>query len=203
MEHMPTSTCQPQQSAIIVQIVEQTPWLMQALELARDTRLPDAWIGAGAIRDVVWEARFGPPASRVAADIDLVYYDAMQHDRRLEQTLADTLEQKTGLKWDVTNQAMVHTWYEASYGIALQPYQSSADAIACWPETATCIAARLTQDDTIEVLAPLGLDDLLSGVIRHNTALVTEAMFDQRIAQKNWQARWPALRLLHDARPGR
>jgi hypothetical protein len=44
----------------------------------------------------------------------------------------------------------------------------AADGVATWPETATAVAVRLCVDDSLEVLAPCGVADLLGGVCRRN-----------------------------------
>lgn len=36
-------------------VVRETPWLMEALVVARDVRAPDWLIGGGVIRTVVWD----------------------------------------------------------------------------------------------------------------------------------------------------
>ena len=45
------------------------------------------------------------------------------------------------------------------------PYRKTDDAIRCWPETATAIAARLS-GTRVEVLAPHGVHDLVNLIVR-------------------------------------
>ncbi|MEW2144476.1 hypothetical protein AB0869_16865 [Micromonospora vinacea] len=40
-------------------LVAGSAWLTRALTVVRDSGLPDAWIGAGALRDLVWGERYG------------------------------------------------------------------------------------------------------------------------------------------------
>jgi hypothetical protein len=75
------------------------------------------------------------------------------------------------------------------------PYANCLDAMRRWPETATCVAARLGRDGTIELAAPYGFDDLLGCVLRpapHFTA-GRIAVFRERVASKRWQQIWPRL----------
>jgi hypothetical protein len=68
--------------------------------------------------------------------------------------------------------------------------------MATWPDTATAVGARLGVAGEVEVLAPLGLEDLFSLVLRHNPVRVDEAVFLERIARKRWTERWPELKLV-------
>jgi hypothetical protein len=176
----------------LLEIVTATPWLMGVLARARDEQLPDWFVGAGAVRDVVWDTRLGGgfDASRVA-DVDLVYFDPSDLTKAREHEI----EARLGEQWDVTNQAAVHTWFHTKFGgEPVAPLTSTADGIATWPEYATCVGVRLEDDDTLTVCAPHGLDDLLDGVWRTNPVRVSEAEAAGRLARKAPGKRWPGLR---------
>jgi hypothetical protein len=177
------------------------PWIVRALEAVAASGLPDAWIGAGAIRDVVWGqlyGRFNPEAVR---DVDVAYFDPGDFDPgnldsgnldpERDRAAQDVLGELADLPWEATNQAAVHTWYHQYFGgEPVEPFSSVHDAVATWPETATCVAVRKTAEG-IEVCAPLGLDDLLGGVWRPNPVRVTAAVSLARLARQRVRARWP------------
>ena len=51
-------------------------WLMEVLDVVRESGLPDAWVGAGVFRDLVWDglhAGFDPAGVR---DVDVAFFDA-------------------------------------------------------------------------------------------------------------------------------
>ena len=98
-----------------------------------------------------------------------------------------------GLPWDARNQAAVHLWYPERFGVAVAPFRSTAEAVATFPETASCIGLRLTAADELLVVAPYGLDDLFGLVCRHNPARVPASFYAQRVADKGWRTRWPRL----------
>ena len=87
-----------------------------------------------------------------------------------------------GIRVDVKNEARVHIWYEARFGRAIQPYRSIADAVATFPTTATAIAVRPPVDG-LEIVAPFGLDNLCTGVVRPSKALVTRDVYENKIAR--------------------
>ena len=67
----------------------------------------------------------------------------------------------------------------------------------CWPETATAIAVRRTDNDTgCEVAAPFGLDDLLNLVLRPTPHFARDKrpIYEARLQAKQWAALWPLLR---------
>ncbi|MFO1252381.1 MAG: nucleotidyltransferase family protein [Inhella sp.] len=173
------------------------PRLMRALQAARELGLQDWYIAAGAVRNPVWDRLFG--CISPAGDVDLVYFDAADTDPQRDRALQSQLQARAPeWDWEVVNQAGVHHWYEAAFGHAIAPYQSLADALASWPETATAVGLRLEPDEHLTVLAPLGLQDLFRGVLRRNPAGGKVAQFQQRLVDKRFLQRWPGLRLLLD-----
>lgn len=75
------------------------------------------------------------------------------------------------------------------------PYADTLDAIRHWPDTATSIAARLRQGQ-IDILAPHGIDDLLALIVRPTPAFIGKMdVYRERVQRKNWQSKWPNLRI--------
>jgi uncharacterized protein len=90
----------------------------------------------------------------------------------------------------------VHTWYAEYFGgPPVDRFGCVHEAVATWPETATCVAVRL-KPSTIEVCAPHGLADLLGGVWRVNPARVTPEVSAARLARQRVLARWPGVTVL-------
>ena len=99
------------------------------------------------------------------------------------------------LPWEAKTQTAVHRWYPRRFGKEVPPFSRTADALATFPETATCVGVRLRPDDDLEVVAPYGLHDLFACVCRHNSARVSARFYEERVAAKGWAARWPRLRI--------
>jgi hypothetical protein len=171
--------------------VQAEPWLMRALAAVADSGLPDAWIGAGSIRDVVWGQLHGGFDPGAVRDVDVAFFDASDLGRERDTRAQSTLEALAALPWEATNQAAVHTWYHEHFGgEPVAPLRRVHDAIATWPETATCVAVRLTPDG-LQVCAPHGLADLLQGVWRVNPVRVSAATSRARLARQRLAERWP------------
>lgn len=182
------------------ELARSEPALMRALQAGRELDLADWCIAAGAVRNPVWDRLFGCTGTGntagTAADVDLVYFDAADTGAGRDHALQARLRARMPeLDWEVVNQAGVHHWYEAAYGRAVAPFRSLEQALASWPETATAVGLRLEADDRLTVLAPLGLQDLFDGVLRHNPARSSAAQFQQRVLSKRFLQRWPRLRL--------
>lgn len=187
---------EPDAAARLAGLLTSEPWIARALDAVAASGLPDAWIGAGVLRDVVWgqlHGRFTPDAVR---DVDVAYFDSGNLGPERDQAAQDILGELADLPWEATNQAAVHTWYHHYFGgPPVEPFSSVHDAVATWPETATCVAVRKTADG-IEVCAPLGLDDLLGGVWRPNPARVTPAISMSRLSRQRARARRPRVTLV-------
>ncbi len=183
--------------ARLVALISCSSVLMRALRVARTVDPPDWLIGAGAIRDRVWDSLHGltqPPPSR---DVDLAFFDpAALGSERERGVQREVSTRAPDICWDVTNQAAVHLWHQQVFGIEVQPLCSCADAVATWPETATAIGVRLAADDSIEVVAPYGLEDLFGLICRRNPRRVTCEQYRRRVESKHVATRWPRVRIL-------
>ncbi len=180
-------------------IIKKTPWFMRALRAVRSVGPPDACIGSGAVRNVVWDALHGYSEPSFLADVDVPYFDpddlSEDSEKRFERRLA-ALEPE--FDWDVKNQAAVHLWFHKVFSHQVEPLHSMRDAAATWPETALAVTVRLSEDGAIIVTAPLGLDDLFAMVVRRNPRRVSAETYERRIAEKKYPDRWPRVRIVHE-----
>lgn len=174
-----------------VTIIESDLWLMDLLRLVGDIEPQRCYIGAGAVRDVVWDRMSGIEVHDGIKDIDVVYFDARSTggdlDAELEQGLA---QQRADVQWDVKNQAGVHLWFKDVFGYDVAPFASLGEAVASWPEYASAVSVRL-EDKKLDVIAPYGLEDLLEMRVRRNPVRVTEDEYRRRTNRKKYTERWP------------
>ncbi len=183
----------------IARFIGAQPEIRQLLKAVADLALADAWIGAGLIRNAVWDELHGFPVTpHASSDIDVAYYDTSdvspQRDKVIETQLQAGCPHVT---WDVHNQAHMHL----RNGDA--PYLDTEDAIRHWPDTATAVAARVFGDQ-VTVTAPHGVDDLLGLIVRPTPAFASKAdVTRKRRASKNWAERWPKLTFLSAEGSGR
>jgi hypothetical protein len=166
------------------------PRRLDVLRQVRALGLPDCWVGAGFVRNCVWDHLHGHPASPVTGDVDVVWYDPERATPALDGELEARLHVADGsLAWSVKNQARMHR----RNGDA--PYHSTIDAMRHWPETATAVGVRLDQRGEIELAAPFGLGDLFGLRVRPTPhfRMGKPAIYRERLISKNWLAAWPEL----------
>ncbi len=176
--------------ADLVALLANDPVRMDALRAVRSLDLPDCWIGAGFVRDAVWDHLHGYARRMPSGDVDVVWFDDKRPNPKIDLGIEALLRSLApGFDWSVKNQARMHR----RNGDA--PYMSVADAMRHWPETATAVAARLADDDSIDLNAPLGLDDLFSLRLTPTYAFATRKrpVFDKRVSEKGWLERYPLL----------
>jgi hypothetical protein len=170
-------------------------WFMGVLHAVRDCAPPDWLVGGGVIRSMVWDRLHGHAQPTPLADVDVAFFDPddlrPERDRDVQ---AQLLARRPDVPWEATNQAAVHLWYERAFGYAVPPLHSSEEAIGTWPETATCVAVRLLDDDALWIVAPLGLDDLFQMVLRRNPRRASLEQFRKRAREKRTLEKWPQVR---------
>ncbi|RVV98606.1 nucleotidyltransferase family protein [Mesobaculum littorinae] len=159
-----------------------------ALAAVEALGLPQGCIGAGFVRNLVWDHLHGRASDCRDADVDVLFFDPGRPSRDYEAELESRLATAVpGLSWSVRNQARMH---ERNGDL---PYTSVADAMRFWPETATAIAVSRA-GGTCRIAAPFGLHDLRGLVLRPTSSDARKvAAFRARIAAKGWLDRWPRL----------
>jgi uncharacterized protein len=192
---MSTSKTEHQQR--LVEIARESPWFMAALVAVRQLALPEWCIGAGAIRNLVWDSLHGKSSPSQLSDVDVAYFDATDTSPQRDKELQGKLQAlDPSVPWEVTNQAGVHQWFEEHFGHAVEPLCSLEEAVASWPEFATAVGISLGQDNSLQVIAPHGLEDLFAIIVRRNPARVSIETYRQRVAQKRYPERWPRVRVV-------
>lgn len=175
----------------------ETPWFMQALVAVRDLGLPSWCIGAGAVRNMVWDKLHGKGTPSSLADVDVAHFDPLDLSTEADMNLqARLIRRLPEVPWEVTNQAGVHRWFEGRFGHPVPPLRSLHEAVASWPEYATSVGVWLSDEGAVEVIAPHGLEDLFAVVVRRNPARVSVDTYRQRVVQKDYAARWPSVRVV-------
>ena len=172
-------------------LLRASPITSIALDRLPALELPDWYLGAGTVCGTVWNDAHGFAPDHGIKDLDVVYFGPAgdrNAELAVEAQVRDVLAD-LGIAVDVTNEAIVHTWYEDRFGMALDPpYRSTCDAISTWPTTATSVGVRHRDEP---ICAPFGLDDVFGLIVRPNVTLVTRDVYEAKAAR--WSATWPRL----------
>ncbi|WP_059047304.1 nucleotidyltransferase family protein [Paenibacillus rubinfantis] len=178
-------------AADLREAIQRQPDMMADLRLVAELGLPQGCIAAGYIRNFVWDMLHGYTERTPLHDVDVLYYDLACLEEEAEKAYDAWLcEHNPRLNWSAKNQARMHL----RNGTA--PYLSVEDAMRHWPETATAVGARLNAVGEVELIAPLGLDDLLLLQVRQGPYFHDHGAFRERVDGKAWLSRWPRLEMI-------
>jgi uncharacterized protein len=181
----------------LINLVGDTPWFLQALNTVNRLELASWCIGAGVVRNLVWDSIEHGGRKSELSDVDVAYFDANNLSSERDQELQETLLAfQPDLPWEVTNQAAVHHWFGDYFGHEVPPLHSLHEAVASWPEYVTCVGVYLDVDDAVQVIAPFGLSDLFGMVVRHNPARASRRNFLDRVEKKQYRERWPRVTII-------
>ncbi len=173
----------------LAQLLAGDPLRTQALECVRSLALPDCYIAAGFVRNLVWDHLHQKHNPTPLNDLDVVYFDPNELD---EQAYLEYEAQLNALmpklNWQVRNQANMHLRNGD------EPYQSTLDAMSYWPEKETAVAARLNEKNQIECISAFGFESLFESQITYNPKRKL-ALFQSRVESKNWLITWPQLQV--------
>lgn len=169
-----------------IQIIKSDKWMMNILAIVRNLNLEDCWIGAGFIRNKIWDFKHDHERTKLN-DIDIIYHNQSKshkfHDLQIENHLSSI---DSTINWSVKNQGRMHIRN------GHLSYRNCNEALSFWPETATAIAIRLNSNNHIEYIAPYGLSDLMTLIVRPTPGFETN-LFRHRVSTKNWKNIWPKL----------
>ncbi len=187
---MPESEAPDMTKEDILSLIREDEWMMNVLRMAEELDFPDWVIGAGFVRNKVWDYLHDISRKGVDThDIDLVYFDPKGNDQKTDEALSEELKQKTGIPWEVVNECYAHVWNN------LPSYQSTEDALSQWPETATGIGVTLKNGE-LKLIAPHGIDDLVHLIVRSSPKFTPGLeRVKERAEKKGWFKKWPKLRL--------
>ncbi|MFT5824208.1 MAG: hypothetical protein ACI8ZM_005474 [Crocinitomix sp.] len=171
-----------------IEIIKDDIWMIDILKIVRDLKLTDCWIGAGFVRNKIWDEKHGKDRTQLN-DIDIIHFDksnpTKEYDLQIENKLRNY---NSNLNWSVKNQSRMHIRN------GHKQYIDCNEAISYWPETATSIAVRLNFKNQIEYIAPYGLEDLFSLLVVP-TPTFDLTIYNARIEKKKWKEKWNKLEI--------
>ncbi|MEU3556088.1 nucleotidyltransferase family protein [Streptomyces fragilis] len=171
--------------------------LMDVLHRSPRLRLPGWYLTAGCLFQTVWNVVTGRPPADGIKDYDLFYFD----DHDLSWEAEDAVIRRgedvfAGLpaEVEIRNEARVHLWYEAKFGVPCAPYTSTEAAIDSFAATTCCLGVRLDPAGRWRVYAPHGLADVFNLVVRPNPVLAPREVYETKTSR--WRRQWPELTVL-------
>ncbi len=179
------------------EIIRSSPLLMEVLAGLRADGLADHLLVAGAIYNLVWNRLTGRPDLNGISDIDIFYFDASDPSWEAEDVVIRRLALRFAhlpLPVQVRNQARVHLWFPGKFGIPFAPLGSSAEMLGRYASKSHAVGARLEPDDTMTIIAPVGLDDIVSFRIAPKPVLANKRAHEAKAARA--RSVWPEVTVL-------
>jgi hypothetical protein len=160
---------------------------MDILHALAAVSLPDCWVAAGFVRNLVWDDLHNKTTD--LNDVDVIYYCQTDTQGQLATNAVRQLQEELPMvNWQVKNQALMHIKPQHSQ------YTSSTNAMTFWPEQETAIGVSFDKKGCFSFVAPFGLASVFDGRITFNPK-GDEDVFWQRVKQKCWLTIWPQLKI--------
>lgn len=164
---------------IVLDIIGNDRWRMGTLNLVAELQLPQGYVGAGFVRNAVWDRLHDRPMTPLN-DIDVLYCDPKRVDEQIDKSLELELALRAPKRpWSVLN-------------VARMGFKSVEKAMMQWPETATAVGVQIVGPHTLGLIAPYGLDDLVAMIVRPTSAKMVEVA-KERVEKKRWAKLYPKL----------
>ncbi|CCG43661.1 conserved hypothetical protein [Halobacillus halophilus DSM 2266] len=180
----------------LIEIIQAHPYIQQLFD-ATDHYIDDYYTGAGVITQTVWNKLYDFDFTYGINDAGIIYFNSLEQPSRELERIKETKIRKAlphfPFEIDLTNEALVHHWYEQKFNKKIAAYRSAEEAIETWPTTASAIGVKRV-DGEYKIYAPFGLQDLFKGIVRPNKALVPEHVYKSKAVK--WKTRWPGLTVL-------
>ena len=176
----------------LIELLENDDYIMSILQTVEKLNVNDAWVCAGLIRNKVWDALHS--ISTPVNDIDVIYFDSTDTSSETEKQLEYLLEMlMPNQPWSVKNQARMH------FKNGFDPYTSSYDGVAHFPETPTAIAVK-SRRGALQIMAPYGLEDLFEKVVKPTPYFQSKfrSIYMERMREKKWDEIWSDLDILQN-----
>ena len=129
----------------------------------------------------------------------MFYFDAGDRSKAAEARInqkAALLFADLGCKIEMRNQARVHLWYEAEFGVSgYAALGCSTDGIDRFLAVCCMVAVRPTGKGDVDLYAPFGVDDVFNLIMRPNPLFPTLPRDRYELKAKRWQQLWPELRV--------
>ena len=178
----------------IVDLIQKDKWMIDLLKAVRAEDLWDGWICAGFVRSKIWDTLHGFNERTPLPDIDVIYFDdrniCEKEEKKIENNLTSIL---SGIPWSVKNEARMHLQN------SVEPYTSSRDAVAKFPETATALGVKLDSRNNVILLAPHGVEDVINLTVKPTPYFGADkqrmAVYEERVRNKNWDFTWDQLKI--------
>jgi hypothetical protein len=185
-----------EQLAAFEHMVMTNPVVAGIMERLPLLQTPNTYLAAGALFQTVWNRLSERAPDAGINDYDINYFDDSDLSRDAEDAVirrAQHVFRDLDGRIDVVNEARVHLWYEAQFGVPRVPYKRTEAAIDSHPSMSCCFGIR-PSDGGIATYVPHGFSDLFSFRTRPNPGQAPREAYDTKTTR--WRREWPRLSII-------
>ncbi len=199
-EHLQFFKATPKvQEQKLLELCLANPVNAQILRRIPDLPLPQGMLVSGCLYQSAWNGLLGHDPTRGLLDYDLAYFDdsdlSYEAEDKVIQVCAKAFAD-LGVDVEVRNQARVHLWFKAHFGLDYAPLQTAAQSLERY--MSPCNAVAIAPDDKggFDVHAPYGFDDLFGFIVqpRGDGSEVSPESYAKKTTRM--KAMWPELTIV-------
>jgi hypothetical protein len=176
-------------------IIRSNPDLMRLPRYLRGAALPRWRLFSGCLYQTVWNVLTNRPRGTGIQDYDVTYFDGSDLSWKAKDAVIRRMGGHGPLQ--IRNQARVQLWYERHFGVPYTPLRSPDETLLRYPVTVQAVAARLEDDERLDIAAPFGLNDVLAMMVRPNPIRCHRSTFDPKATRV--RAIWPKITVIEQA----
>ena len=188
----PQRTSEEERWRLLHLVLRTNPNLISAMKGVRSLHLPDWCIYGPSIVWPLWSALMGPPQQAGTHQLYVAYYDSapkadereVQYLRHLRQILSETPYQV-----HLSNRARTAVHFSPQDKAEEAPVRCTQDSLLQEPVSTYAVGGRLELDDTLTIIAPLGLSAVFSMRMQRNAEMCLDELFQYKV--RRVQAMWP------------
>ncbi|MGF1908374.1 nucleotidyltransferase family protein [Vibrio kasasachensis] len=172
----------------VIELIVKDELRVNALACVHQLNLPNCYLAAGFVRNLVWDHLHHKIVPTLLNDVDVIYFNESESNPELYQLAeAQLSEMMPSLNWQVRNQAIMHKRNGD------KPYFNIIDAMSYWPEKETAVAIRKLENGRYECISAFGFESLFNLQVTHNPKR-SLAVFSERLMSKGWLDNWSGLK---------
>lgn len=188
----PHQTSEEERHRLLQLVLRTNVGLLAAMKGVRSLQLPDWCVYGPSIVWPLWSAFKGPPKQAGNHQLYVAYYDAAPRAELREAQYLHHLRQilsSSPYQLHLANQAHAVIRTNQQDLAENVPVRCTEEALVKDPVRTYAVGVRLEANDSLTVLAPLGLSSMFSMRMQRNPGYCLEELFQHKL--RRVQAMWP------------
>ncbi|PHR56420.1 MAG: hypothetical protein COA47_12985 [Robiginitomaculum sp.] len=199
-KHLRFSKAAPEvQEQQLLKLALANPVNAQILRRIPELPLAQGMLVSGCLYQSAWNGLLGHDPKRGILDYDLAYFDDSDLSYEAEDAVIQVCAKAfadLGVEVEVRNQARVHLWFKAHFGLEYAPLQNAAQSLERYMSPCNAVAIAPDGKGGFAIHAPYGFDDLFGFIVqpRGDGSEVSPESYAKKTTRM--KALWPELTIV-------